>query len=203
MALNYIYLGINLFCSGVLMNTCTLLRFTSTFILAATITEAPAATTKAYDMKAGTWEITTSSDLLHLVPRIPADQMTQIKNLASEYGFELPEVQNGTAISKTCITPEMAKQKTLPNLYESQEGCTTKNANRNGNQYQIEFVCANPEVNGNGSAFGELTSAETFTGQTKFNGTVQGNKLNETAQIKGRWLNATCDGSTSANTPIK
>lgn len=185
------------------MNTRNLFRFTSTLILAIALTEVSAATTENYDMKAGTWEITTSSDLLHLVPRIPADQMAQIKNLASEYGYELPEVQNGAAISKTCITPEMAKQKTLPNLYQSQAGCTTKNANRNGNQYQIEFVCTNPEVNGNGSAFGELTSAETFTGQTKFNGTVQGNKLNETAQIKGRWLNATCETPVTSTAPTK
>lgn len=191
------------------MNIRNILRIASALSLAISATHAMsatqigAATTEAYDMKAGTWEITTSSDLLHLVPRIPADQMAQIKSLASEYGFELPEVQNGAAISKTCITPEMAKQKTLPNLYQSQAGCTTKNANRNGNQYQIEFVCTNPEVNGNGSAFGELTSAETFTGQTKFNGTVQGNKLNETAQIKGRWLNATCEGATTPATPAK
>lgn len=183
------------------MNTRTLLRFSSTLILATALIEASAATTEAYDMKAGTWEITTSSDLLHLVPRIPADQMAQIKNLASEYGFELPDVQNGAAISKTCITPEMAQQETLPNLYQSQAGCTTKNANRNGNHYQLEFSCSNADLNGNGTAVGDLTSAETFTGKTTFNGTLQGNKVNETAQIKGRWLNDTCETPATQSFP--
>lgn len=148
-----------------------------------------------FNMRAGTWEVTTSSDLLLFVPSIPADQMTRIKNLASEYGFELPNVENGAAISKTCITEEMAKQQTLPTLYQNQSGCTTQNATRSGNHYQLAFTCDNPELKGTGTATGDLLSAESFTGQTTFKGTVQGAPVNETAQIKGRWLTATCDAT--------
>jgi hypothetical protein len=63
------------------------------------------------NMRPGLWQITTSSDLLRLVPHIPPDQLQGIKDLASEYGLEMPQIENGAAISQTCITQEMADQK--------------------------------------------------------------------------------------------
>lgn len=152
----------------------------------------------AFNMRPGTWEVTTTSDLLRLVPRIPPDQMSEIKRLANEYGFELPNVQNGGAVSNTCITQEMADQHTLPNLYQQQSGCATQNATRNRNHYALSFSCNNTDLKGNGTLTGDLTSAETFTGQTKFKGTLQGNNINETADIKGRWINATCEATVPA-----
>ncbi|MBC7698336.1 MAG: DUF3617 family protein, partial [Bacteroidia bacterium] len=41
-------------------------------------------------IRPGLWEITTTSDLLRLVPHIPADQMQSIKDLANQYGVEMP-----------------------------------------------------------------------------------------------------------------
>jgi Protein of unknown function (DUF3617) len=144
------------------------------------------------NMRPGLWQITTTSDLLRLVPHIPADQMQGIKDLANEYGLEMPQVENGAAISQTCITQEMADKKTLPNLYNAELGCTSKNASRNGNSYKVDFVCESADLKGTGTAEGNLTSAEGFIGQTKFNGLAQGNPVNEKADISGKWLNASC-----------
>jgi Protein of unknown function (DUF3617) len=152
------------------------------------------ATAQAADnnMRPGLWQITTTSDLLRLVPHIPADQMQSIKDLANEYGLEMPQVENGAAISQTCITQEMADKKTLPNFYNAELGCTSKNATRNGNNYKIDFVCASADLKGNGTATGTVTTPESFTGQTNFTGEAQGNPVNERADITGKWVGASC-----------
>ena len=144
------------------------------------------------NLRPGLWQITTTSDLLLLVPHLPPDQMQGIKDIASEYGLEMPQIENGAAISQTCITQEMADHKTLPNFYNAELGCTSKNATRNGSYYKTDFVCASPDLKGKGTAEGSITSPEAFTGQTNFTGTAQGNPVNERADINGKWINASC-----------
>ena len=153
-----------------------------------------AATTNAAEnnMRPGLWQITTTSNLLLLVPHIPADQMQGIKDLAKDYGLDMPQIENGAAISQTCITQAMADQKTLPNFYNAQLGCSSKNATRSGNHYKTDFVCTSADLKGSGTAEGTITYPEAFTGQTSFIGTAQGNPVNEQADINGKWLNASC-----------
>ena len=144
------------------------------------------------NMRPGLWQITTTSDLLLLVPHLPPDQMQSIKDLASQYGLDMPQIENGAAISQTCITQEMADQKMLPNFYNAQLGCSSKNATRSGNDYKVDFVCNSADLKGSGTAVGTITSPEAFTGQTNFTGTAQGNPVNERADISGKWINANC-----------
>ncbi len=144
------------------------------------------------NMRPGLWQIETTSDVLLLVPHIPADQMQNVKDIAKEYGLEMPQIENGAAISQTCITQQMVNTKTLPNFYNAELGCKSQNASRNGNNYKTDFVCNSADLKGNGTAVGTITSAQTFTGQTNFTGTAQGNPVNEQADINGKWLNASC-----------
>ncbi len=144
------------------------------------------------NMRPGLWQITTTSDLLRLVPHLPPDQMQNIKDLAKDYGLEMPQIENGAAVSQTCITQEMADQKTLPNFYNAELGCTSKNATRNGSKYKVDFVCDSADLKGSGTAEGVITNAENFTGQTNFSGEAQGNPVNERADINGKWMNANC-----------
>lgn len=144
------------------------------------------------NLRPGLWQIETTSDLLLLVPHIPANQMQNVKDIAAEYGLEMPTVENGAAITQTCITQQMADQKTLPNFYNTQLGCSSKNATRTGNNYKSDFVCNSADFNGNGTATGTITNAQTFTGKTNITGTAQGNAVNEHADINGKWLNARC-----------
>jgi len=143
-------------------------------------------------MRPGLWEITASSDLLWLVPQIPADQMEGLKGLAKEYGIDMPQIQSGAAISNTCITQEMATQKTPPGLYQSDMGCVAKGVTHIGNQYRLDFECTSEQLKGKGTAQGTFVSMDKFAGQTTFNGFVQGNPVNEKADISGRWLSASC-----------
>ena len=152
----------------------------------------PTAMAADTDMQAGLWQITTTSDLLLLVPHLPADQMQGIKDIATEYGLEMPQIENGAAISQTCKTQQMLDEKTLPNFYNAQLGCSSKNATRSGNHYKTDFVCDSVDLKGNGTAEGTITSPQTFTGQTNFTGQTQGNPINERADISGKWLKASC-----------
>jgi len=144
------------------------------------------------NMLPGLWEVTTSSDLLWFVPQIPPDQMEGLKDLAKEYGIDMPIIENGSATSNTCITQEMASQKTPPGLYQSEMGCVAKNVTHIGNKYRLDFECTGDQVKGNGSAAGTFVSMKEFAGQTTFNGFVQGNPVNEKVDIRGKWLNASC-----------
>jgi hypothetical protein len=145
-----------------------------------------------FNMRPGLWQITTSSDLLRLAPAIPPDQMQNARDLAKEYGVEMPVIENGAAITKACITSEMAKKNVLPNFYQEQTGCASKEAIRKGNDYRVNFTCESVELKGNGTAEGRLTSSESFMGFSKFTGTAQGNPVNEKADINGKWLGTSC-----------
>jgi Protein of unknown function (DUF3617) len=153
---------------------------------------ASAANSTEINMRPGLWQITTTSDLLLLAPHIPPDQMQNVKDLAKEYGLEMPQIENGAAISQACITQEMADKKTLPNFYQTELGCASKQASRSGNNYKIDFVCNGSDLKGNGTAEGTITSPESFSGQTNFKGEAQSNPVNERAEMSGKWLNTSC-----------
>ncbi len=159
----------------------------SVFLLPVQIAQA-----KTIQMRPGLWEIRTSSDLLRLVPHIPEDQMQNMQDLAKEYGLEMPEIENGAAISRTCITQEMANQQALPQMYQEELGCVSESATREGNAYKMNFTCNSVKLKGNGSAQGVITSPQTFSGSTQFTGQAQGAAVDEKAEIAGKWLGASC-----------
>lgn len=146
-------------------------------------------------MRPGLWEISTTSDLLNFASQIPPDQMKNLDALAKEYGFDMPVIQNGSAKSNTCVTPEMAAHKVVPDSFQTPAGCVVKSITRNGNSYHADYVCDNSQIKGNGTADGTFTSMESFTGRTVFNGTVQGTPMNETADMTGKWLSSNCGES--------
>jgi len=142
----------------------------------------------------GLWEVSATSALLALVPQIPADQMARLRGLARQHGFDMPKIENGAASSRICITPEMAARNTMPDLYQQQSGCTSRNAVRDGARYAMDVRCDGPRVRGAGRAEGMLESAERFSGTSSFDGTVDGAPVREQAQTSGRWIAANCSG---------
>lgn len=168
------------------MNKPVIALIIATFSLSSTVIA------KEINMRAGLWEMTTTSDLLNLVPHVSPDQMGQMEKLAKEYGLEMPQIENGAAISRTCITQEMAAQKTLPKFYNEDFGCVSKDAVREGNIYKVKFTCNSPELKGNGTAEGLITGPQSFTGSTQFTGQAQGINVSEKADISGKWVGASC-----------
>ena len=169
------------------MNKVITALLSSTLILTATAKEA------STNMQPGLWEITTTSDLLQLAQHIPPDQLKGIAKIAKEYGLEMPKLDNGAAISETCITASMAQQQMLPQLYQEELGCETNRIQRNGNEYQASFSCDSAELKGQGTIKGKLTSTIHFVGTSHFKGVAQGIPINEAASIEGKWLNASCN----------
>ena len=153
---------------------------------------------KPIQMRPGLWEIRTSSDLLRLVPHVPAEQMQNMQDLAKEYGLEMPEIENGAAISRTCITQEMAAQEVLPELYQEELGCVSESTVRDGNAYRMNFTCNSSKLKGKGTAQGVITSSQTFTGSSQFKGVANGADVDEKAEITGKWVGASC-GNASVN----
>jgi len=144
------------------------------------------------NMRPGLWEISTTSDFLLLAPHLTVDQMESVKDLVKDYGLDFPNIKNGTATAQACLTQEMVNKKTLPNFYQAQLGCNSKDANRNGNNYKADFICDSQTLKGNGTATGTITNPEAFLGQTKFTGKARGNPVSEKADIIGKWVNASC-----------
>ena len=143
-------------------------------------------------IRPGLWEITTTSMLLALVPQIPPEQMQQLTNLAKQYGLDLPRIENGAATSRICITQEMADQEIPSYLHVHEAGCSIKNVIRTENDYKMDLVCTNSQLEGKGRAEGSFTTPESFSGWTVFTGTVQKTRVNEHADTSGRWISATC-----------
>lgn len=162
-------------------------------ITVATILYSTMASATEITIKPGLWEISTSSPLLGLASQLPDEQMRGIQDLAKEYGFEVPEIKQGAAKSTTCVTPEMAKQQIVPSMFENDAGCSVKNIKRNGNHFQLDYTCKNTTMEGNGLVQVTLIDHEQFTGETVFNGNIQGNLINERANIQGKWLANTCN----------
>lgn len=144
------------------------------------------------NIRPGLWEITTTSNLLTMVPNIPSQQMQKITSLVEQYGLQMPQIQNGAATSKVCITQQMADQDVPTYFYESQSGCTVNNVTKTGNHYKVNLVCTNTHFQGNGIAKGSFTNPEHFTGQTEFDSVVQGMPVFATAETSGRWIEENC-----------
>lgn len=152
-------------------------------------------------IRPGLWEVTTTSELLNLVPHIPPDTMQQLTDLARQYGLVMPKIQNKAAISHVCITPAMAAQEIPSYFFDGQSGCTVKNAMRNGNRFQVEMACNNAQFQGNGTAEGMFTSPETFSGHTEFDSLVMGAPVHATAETNGRWIGENCTVSQPVISP--
>ncbi|WP_076593411.1 DUF3617 domain-containing protein [Herminiimonas arsenitoxidans] len=150
-------------------------------------------------MRPGLWEMSATSDLLSLAEQIPPDQMQNLSNLAKQYGFDMPKIQNGAATSKVCITKEMAEQKIPPYLYHRQSGCEARNAIRVENRYTADLACSGNQINGQGKTEATLTTSESFTGRTEFKGQVRGIPVDESANTSGRWLGQSCPATKTGN----
>ena len=144
------------------------------------------------NIRPGLWEITTTSNLLAMVPNIPSQKMQQITSLVEQYGLQMPQIQNGAATSKVCITQQMADQDVPTYFYESQSGCSAINAIKTGNHYKVDLSCTNAQFQGIGVAEGYFSSPEHFTGQTEFDSVVQGMPVFENAETSGRWIEENC-----------
>lgn len=142
----------------------------------------------AGQMKPGLWEMTMKSDALKNMPKIPPEQMEQMRKM----GINVPQMQDGGMVTKVCITKQMADSDQLPGMDKNESGCQSKNMQHSGNSYSVDIVCNGPDMKGEGKAKGSFSGNESFASTYDFKGTMHGQPVNQHQESRGKWLSADC-----------
>lgn len=152
----------------------------------------------AGNMKPGLWEITTQSDAMQSMPKIPPEQIERMRKM----GVDVPQLQNGAIVSKVCITPEMAQREQWPRPEQDGKDCTTGAPQTQGNGYTADIVCNGPNVKGKGTVKASFTGNTSFSSSTSFNGTAGGRPIKDHSVTSGKWLAADC-GAVQPAAPLQ
>lgn len=147
-------------------------------------------------MKPGLWEMTMKSDAIKNMPKIPPEQMEQMRKM----GVNVPQMQDGAMVTKVCITKQMAESQT-PGVEKNEMGCETKNYKRSGNSYSADIVCNSADMKGEGKAKGTFAGDQAFTSTYDFKGTMHGRPVNQHHESSGKWLAADCGSVKPVSAP--
>ena len=154
-------------------------------LISATLLSA-ASCAAADKMKPGLWELTTKSDSIKAIPKIPPEQLEKMKQM----GIKMPDMKDGAMVNKVCYTKEMVDQDKPPS--SGREGqCKNKGFNRSGSSYTSEIVCDSPDMKGNGTVTGSMT-AESLRSVYDFKGTVHDKPISQHMETSGKWLSSDC-----------
>ena len=139
------------------------------------------------EMKPGLWELTVKSDAFKDMPRLPPEQLEQMRRM----GVNVPRFSGAGVVSKVCITPQMAQQ--APGLERMENGCRPQNFRRSGNGYSADIVCTGA-LQGSGKVSGTFAGDDRFTSLYEFKGTMNGATVDHRQESSGRWLSGDCGG---------
>lgn len=162
------------------------MRMTAVSIVICCAASAPAAWA-AGQMKPGLWEMAMKSDAFKAMPKMSAQQLEQMRKM----GVNVPQMQDGTMISKVCITKEMAEREQLP-MARNESGCQSRNFQRSGNAYSGEVVCDGPVMKGTGKLKGTYAGDTSYTAIYDFKGTSHGQPFSNHHETTGKWIAADC-----------
>ncbi|HJV82972.1 DUF3617 domain-containing protein [Noviherbaspirillum sp.] len=142
----------------------------------------------AGQMKPGLWEMKMKSDELKNMPKMPPEQMEQMRKM----GVNVPQIQDGAMVTKACITRQMAEADQPPAMNPKDTGCQSKNYQRSGNTYSVDVVCNGQQMKGEGKAKGTFSGNESFTSTYDFKGSMYGQPVNQHHESSGKWLASDC-----------
>lgn len=153
----------------------------------------------AAQMKPGLWEMTMKSDALKNMPKIPPEQMEQMRKM----GVNVPQMTDQGMVTKVCITRQMADSAQAPGMDRNEMGCQSKNYQRSGNSYSVDIVCDGPDMKGTGKAKGRFAGDTGFTSTYDFKGTMHGQPVSQRHENSGKWLDADCGNVKPMEVPKK
>lgn len=153
----------------------------------------------AAQIKPGLWEMNVKSDAFKNMPKIPPEQMKQMR----EMGINVPQMQDGGMTSKVCISKEMAERNETPQMEQKEMGCQSKNFQRSGDSYSLDIVCDGPDMKGTGKVKGTYSSNERFTSTYDFKGISHGQPVNHRQESSGKWLSADCGSVKPIDQPAR
>jgi hypothetical protein len=151
----------------------------------------------AGNMKPGLWEITTQSDAMQNMPKIPPAQIERMRKM----GVDVPQFQNGAIVSKVCISKETAERSQWPQPDQGGKDCKTGAAQQQGSSYTADIVCDGPDMKGKGTLKASFASNESFSSSTDFKGTAGGRPIQDHSVTSGKWLGADCGSVRPAPPP--
>jgi hypothetical protein len=138
-------------------------------------------------MKAGLWEVTTQSAAMKNMPKVPPEQIEQMRKM----GVDISQLQSGAIVSKICITKDMAQRNQLP-MDQALNGCKTGSTKQSASGYTTDIVCKGPEMKGKGLATVSFASDESFSTSTEFQGTINGQPISDRSDTSGKWISTGC-----------
>lgn len=147
-----------------------------------------AAAQAAGNMKPGLWEITTQSDAMQSMPKIPPAQIERMRKM----GVDVPQFQNGAIVSKVCISKEAAERSQWPQPDQGNKDCKTGAPQQQGADYTADIVCDGPNMKGKGTLRASFAGNESFSSSTDFKGSAGGHPIQEHSVTSGKWLSADC-----------
>lgn len=142
----------------------------------------------AGNMKPGLWEITTQSDAIQSMPKIPPAQIERMRKM----GIDVPQFQNGAIVSKVCITQEMAERNPWAQAEQGGRDCRTGAPQQQGSGYTADIICDGPDMKGKGTVKADFASSESFSTSTDFKGSAGGRPIQNHSVTSGKWLGADC-----------
>jgi hypothetical protein len=138
-------------------------------------------------MKPGLWSMTIKSDSMKNRPKIPAEQMEQMRKM----GVNIPKMQEDGMELKLCMTKEMVSRDQPP-MGQNKSGCNLAEFKRNGNTYFAKVVCDSPNMKGISTIKGSHSGLENFSWISDFKGTVRDHTMNTHQEATGKWLGPDC-----------
>lgn len=142
----------------------------------------------ASQMKPGLWEMTMKSDAMKNMPKIPPEQMEQMRKM----GMNIPQMQDGAMVTKVCITKQITESNVPPGMEKNDMGCQTKNMQQSGGSYSADIVCNSAQMKGEGKVKGTFSGDTAFSSTYDFKGSMHGQPVNQRHENSGKWLSADC-----------
>jgi hypothetical protein len=139
-------------------------------------------------MKSGLWEMSMKSDAMKAMPKMPPEQMEQMKKM----GINMPMMEDGVIKTKVCISKEMAEQDPATAVQQHHANCTTKNLVQNGNDYSMDLICDSPELKGVGTVKGSFNGSDTVHSSYDFKGTSHNHPVSNHMETTGKLLSSDC-----------
>ncbi len=142
----------------------------------------------AEKMKSGLWEMTMQSDAIKSMPKIPQEQLEQMKKM----GIKMPVMENGAMVQQICVTKEMAAQDQPLLAQKEQSACQPRNLVQSGSTYSMDLICDSPELKGTGKVKGSYNGNDSLRSSYDFKGTSYERPVSQHMETTGKWLSSNC-----------
>jgi hypothetical protein len=145
----------------------------------------------AAELKPGQWDMAVTMEMKGM-PQISAADMAEMKKM----GIQIPFAGGEPIHVQQCITPEQATLKQPIDTSQANDGCKVQNYKHSGKKVTGDMVCTG-DLKAKGKFEMTVNSDTSYNGKWSLKGvTKEGQPMDQTSDITGKWVQATCDART-------